>query len=141
MKLNPDCIREVLLEIEKSWELRTDSSGNISMGKLNYNQICSALPDYDKKDIFYSLYNMKQAGYIDLSVTFADNGIVYRCTVNHMTYEGHEFLDKIRDSKHWSAVKNGLNAVRNYSLDAINAIASGVTTAAIAAYLEKTPLL
>lgn len=141
MKLNPDCIRAVMIEVEKSWNLETDAGGNIAMGSLNINQLYKALPDYEKKDIFYCVYNLEQAGYLDLSIIWADGRIAYRCTINHMTYAGHEFLDKIRDPKQWSAVKNGLNAVRNYSLDAINAIASGVTTAAIAAYLEKNPVL
>ena len=140
MKLNPDCIRAVMLELEKSWDMDTDDRGNLFMGEITLDQLCSSLPKFDKKDIFYSLYNLEQAGYLDLSILWADGGIAYYCSVNHMTYAGHEFLESIRDSKHWAAVKNGMSAVRNYSLAAISSIAEGVANAAIAAYVKDLGL-
>lgn len=140
MKLNPDCIRAVMLEIEKSWEIGTDDRENIYMGNLGIESLYKALPDYDKKEIFYTLYNLDQARYIDLTVLWADGGIVYHCTVNHMTFEGHEFLNRIRDHKNWSKVKKGLDAVRNYSLDAISAVSEGIANAAIAAAIKELDL-
>lgn len=140
MKLNPDCIRAVLLEIEKEWCFEKDESGNIIMGSMDMSALCKSLPNYTEEDIFYTLYNLEQAGYVDLEIMWAGGQVMMFCIINCMTYEGHEFLEKIRDTKHWAAVKSGMSAVRNYSLDAINAIASGITGAAIAAYLEKNSL-
>ena len=140
MKLNTDCIRAVMLEIEKSLKITVDAAGVIQMDDLSICSLYVALPKYDKADIFYALFNLEQAGYLDLTTIWADGGLALDCTINHMTFEGHEFLDRIRDPKHWSVIKSGLSAVRNYSLDAINAIAGGVTSAAIAAYLEHNPL-
>ena len=141
MKLNPDCMRAVMLEIENTWELDTDSEGNICMGNVNIQNLYKALPKYTKEDIFYSVYNLHQAGYLDVSILWADGGVAVECDINFMTYYGHEFLNRIHDPKCWAAVKGGLSAVRNYSLDAINSIASGITSAAIAAYLEKNPII
>lgn len=138
MKLNPDCIRAVMLEIEKSWKLETDYKGNIRMGTLDINTLYEALPNFDKKDIFYSLYNLHQAEYLELSIFWADGGVAYDCTVNYMTFTGHQFLDKIRDTQNWSKVKKGLDVVRNYSLDAITALAEGIANAAIAAALKES---
>ena len=139
MQLNPDCIRAVMLQIESDWTVKDDGRGHITFGALSLSQLCKALPEYTQADIFYTLHNLEQAGYIKVQTTWAD-GAVYRCTVNYMTYSGHEFLNGIRDPKHWSVIKSGIDAVRNYSLDAINAIAGGITTAAISAYLEKSKL-
>lgn len=136
MKLNPDCIRAILLEIENSWEITATSDGILKMGNLSIEAIYNALPDYDKKDIFYSLYNLEQAGYVNMDVFWADGG-VYHCSINYMTYDGHKFLDSVRDSKRWAGVKKGLEAVRNYSLDVIASIAEGITSAAISKYLES----
>lgn len=136
MKLNPDCIRSVLLEIEKSWELTTTSDDLLKMGNLSIESIYKALPDYNKKDIFYSLYNLEQAGYVNMDVFWADGG-VYHCCINYMTYNGHKFLDTVRDSKRWAGVKKGLDVVRSYSLDVITSIAEGITSAAISKYLEN----
>lgn len=140
MKLNPDCMRAVMLEIEQQWEIGTEPNGYLYLGVVKLQQLYDALDKYSKEDIFYSLYNLEQAGYLDLVVSMAAGGVVLDCTVNHMTYDGHEFLNRIRDPKHWSVIKSGLSAVRNYSLDAINSIAGGITSAAITAFFEHNPL-
>lgn len=140
MKLNPERIRAVMLEIENNWELDADENGNIAMDSISIEHLYELLPDYDKKDIFYSVYNLKQAGFLDVHIAWADGGIVYMCVVNYMTYAGHEFLNRIRDSKRWAAVKGGLSAVRDYSISAISAIAEGVANAAIATYLKEKGL-
>lgn len=140
MKLNPDCIRAVMLEIEKSWELKVESSGSIRKEPLRIAHLYESLPDYDRTDIFYSVFNLQQAGYLDAKIQYAANGSVYYCAINHMTYAGHEFLDRVRDSKNWAKVKAGLDHVRNYSLDAISAVAEGVANAAIAAFLKEQGL-
>lgn len=137
MKLNPDCIRAVLLEIENSWELRLDDSGNIRKESMNLAALNKALPDFDKRDVFYSVLNLQQAGFLDAKIQYAANGMVYYCSIDHMTYAGHQFLDRIRDTKNWSKIKAGLDHVRNYSLDAITALAEGVANAAIAAFLKE----
>ena len=53
-----------------------------------------------------------------------------------LTPKGHQFIAQIRDSGQWKKVKNGLDAVRNYSLAAISAVAEGVTSAGISAYFS-----
>ena len=139
MKLNPDCIRAVMLQIENDWKIKDDGRGHLAFGSLSLSQLCQSLPEHSQEDIFYTLHNLEQAGYIKAQITWS-NGAVYRCVVNYMTYAGHEFLNGIRDPKHWAVIKSGMDAVRNYSLDAINAIAGGVTSAAISAYFEKNGL-
>ena len=55
MKLNPDCIRDVMLEVEKSWEIYEEDSGALAMGCIEIGEIFQALPDYDKR-ISYTPY-------------------------------------------------------------------------------------
>lgn len=140
MKLNPDCIRAVMLEIEKSWKITECEDGTLEMGSLNIYDLYNALPKFDKADIFYSVFNLDQVGYIDLNIQWASGGIPYYCVINHMTYAGHEFLDQIRDNKHWGLIKKGLSTVGNYSLSAISAVAEGVANAAISAFLKEAGL-
>lgn len=140
MKLSIDCIRAVMLEIEKSLTLSKMCDGSIVMDSLPFEEICDNLSNFTREDIFYAIFNLDQAGYINANIEWASGRVVYDCTVLYMTFPGHEFLDRIRDAKHWAIVKSGLSAIRNYSLDAINSIASGITTAAISAYFEKNSL-
>lgn len=136
MKLNPDCVRAVMLKIEELHRYSVNDQGEIENHPVFIDELFSALPKYDKEDIYYSLDIMEQAGYISLSGSWFNNRLC-ECEVNYITYNGHEFLNSIRDPKHWTSIKKGFAAVRNYSLSAIGAIAEGVTSAAIDAYLQQ----
>lgn len=129
MKLNVECIRSVMLQLEETLSF-TDDGTYLVKNFVTLECLCKLLPEYTRADIFYSLYNLDQAGYISASVHWG-NGAVYECSVNHMTYAGHEFLDKIRDSGRWDKIKGITSSIRNYSLSAISAAAEGITNAAI----------
>ena len=137
MKLNADCIRDVLLELEKSLTYRVNEDDQLEKNTVSLHELDCILIRYTKEEIFYTLSNLEQAGYIKMSVNWSGNS-VYRCSVNCITFQGHEFLEKIRNDLSWVKVKAGAAAIRNYSLDAISAIANGVASAAITAYFEKT---
>lgn len=136
MKLNLDCIRAVMLAIESKHRITIDDDNNADIGTIWFDELYSDLKNFSKEDIFYSLYNLDQAGYVNTTLVDGDSHITF-CAVNYMTYEGHEFLEKIRDSKRWKFVKAAGGAVRNFSLDAINQIANGATSALIEAFLEQ----
>lgn len=136
MNLDANCVRDVLLAVEGLQRVFVNDDGDVEKGELWVDDLYAALPNYGKEVVFYTLYNLEQAGYIDLSVQWINN-CVNLCAINHMTYEGHEFLESIRDSKQWTSVKKGLSAIRNYSLSAISSVAEGVTNAAISSYLAQ----
>ena len=133
MKLDLDCIRSVMLVLER--ELAFTDNGDILVPTcLTLEQICDLLPDFSRENVFYSIYNLKQAGYLNVSIQCTGGGGIYRCSVSDITYGGHEFLNKIRDEKRWEKVKGATGAIRDYSLSAIAAIAEGITNAAISRY-------
>lgn len=136
MKLDTNCVRDVLLAIEELQRVFVNDNGDVEKEALWINDLYAALPGYGREVVFYTLYNLEQAGYIDLTVQWI-SGCVNMCAINHMTYEGHEFLESIRDSRQWTSVKKGLAAVRNYSLSAISSVAEGITNAAISSYLAQ----
>lgn len=136
MKLNPDCMRDVMLQIEKLWEIKINERGYIQNGFLHISALYNALPEYSKEDIYYSLFNLKQAGYIEVNGKLLDPDISQFC-VHHMTFTGHEFLNRIRDTQNWGRIKKGMNALRNYSLDAITALSEGITTSAISVLVKE----
>ena len=139
MKLNPDCIRAVMLEIEKSHKYYLDERGDVTTDPLNLESIHESIPNYSKEEIYYSLFNLEQAGHIDLTTRWS-GGSVYTCHVNYMTFSGHEFLNSIRDPKHWSVVKRGLNAVGNFSLATISAVSEGIANAVISNFVATMGL-
>lgn len=99
MKLNYDCVRELLLTLEEN--LVMDDS--LSYPSLNLKQVCEKMPDFSRADIAYASTKLLEAKYIEAKPIGADSKIitiVYSC----ITYEGHQYLDSIRDSKLWNTV-------------------------------------
>ena len=139
MKLQPDCIRAVLLAIEDSHKYYRDDSGNVTTDPVYFEALCKALPNYEPEDVYYTLSNLEQAGYISMKSTWS-GGSLYMCQVNYMTFKGHEFLNEIHDSKRWEIVKKGLTSIRSYSLDAISAVAKGVAGASIQEFVKQLGL-
>lgn len=128
MKLNLDCMRDILLAVET---LGFDES-------LYFDDLSEKLPDYSTYELHYGCYKLYEAKLIDL-VNFEIDGAVTPRTheILDITFAGHEFLAKIRDRQRWGTIKSGASAIRDYSLSAISAIAEGVTSAAINAYFAK----
>lgn len=68
------------------------------------------MPDFSRADIAYASTKLLEAKYIEAKSIGADSKIitiVYSC----ITYEGHQYLDSIRDSKLWSTVKKNAKAL------------------------------
>ncbi|MGM4967309.1 DUF2513 domain-containing protein [Tardiphaga sp. 1201_B9_N1_1] len=109
MKLDPDIVRRLLLDIEEQqdspeWEMSIDNA------------------DYPT---FYAASKLFEAGYV-VAWTFPgsepDEEYV---AVRELTFAGHEFLDTVRDEKVWAAVKSGSKSVGSASLETLMAVGKG----------------
>lgn len=100
MRINYDCIRDVLLSLENLLIL----DENLEMNTVSPDELCSELPDYQKQDIVYSLLMLRDAGYLDVNVIEADCGII-GMMVYGITFEGHKYLDTVRSSPIWEETK------------------------------------
>ena len=139
LKLNHDCVRDCLLYLESTGrvQISTDEYGiELSLDSIPIQAVFDGVTNWTNQDIFYALFNLEQIGYIDVS-KMASNNCTSEYWINYITFQGHEFLDSVRDDTRWQGIKKGLGAVRNYSLSAINAIAEGMTSGAISAYLSR----
>lgn len=127
MKLNYDCMREILLRMEACAYEEI----------LPMNSLMEQLPQYTYEELQYNSHKLFEAGLIH-ALTTRSIGTVYPHIVSlvDITYDGHQFLAKIRDDKRWNLVKKGAHAVRDYSLSAISSIAEGITSAAIHTYFS-----
>lgn len=123
-----DCIRDVLSAAE-----------HIPLDHVFlFKDICSDLKKYNKDEIQYSCMKLFEAGMIVASTVDADNLPLYKIhSIIDITYKGHQFLAKIRDEDRWRGIKKVLPVIRDYSIDAINAVANGFASAAITSYFTK----
>lgn len=115
MKLNPDCVRDLLLEIEQS----TDSNKMYS-----YSPQDEYLKKYDKNTVYY---HFRQAALSELlyNSEFDMSGDFY-CV--DLSPKGHQFLNDIRSENNWKKTKEIAANVGSFSLDALSNIATSVIT-------------
>jgi hypothetical protein len=103
MKLNYDCVRSVLLTVEKSKTIDEE----LNINPLTVETIFEQLPKYEDNEILYTIEKLKEAGYINATIQFAA-GHYIDGFISSITYSGHEYLDNIRDPKVWRKVKSVL---------------------------------
>ncbi|KXB48666.1 hypothetical protein HMPREF3188_00052 [Tissierellia bacterium KA00581] len=110
MKLNHDCIRDILLYLENN--LKLDE-------RLSHKQLLNDLKNYSQEDIEYSLLKLDEADFLNIHIVSADNITFYACVIYDITLQGHNFLDSIRPQPVWDKVKAKLNSAGVFSLNSV----------------------
>lgn len=132
MKLNPDCVRDVMicLETEATIEFERGSytfSGP-SCNKLHESEKLSC---YDYTDIAYSLLQLAESGYICMDYTIHIHSLEIS-RILYITPKGHDFIARIYDEKTWKdKLKPILGKFGSVSLSVVEAISEGVAGALI----------
>jgi len=101
-----DLIRDVLLAIEKDRKL--DGTGNYSWTLLG-------ISDKSADDVMYSVRVLIQARYVTGSLTLP--------TISSLTWDGHEFLDNIKDPGIWAKTKKKAGELQGAGISVISQIA------------------
>lgn len=130
LKLDSNCVRDVLLYLESEPYVRTNENGRVEFVGVWLPSICKQLSAYPQEVIFYTLSKLEEGEYIDMSVQWASGGVNV-CRVNYITYNGHEFLEKIRPDTVWEKTIGIAGKVGNFSLQMLAKISEGVATTLI----------
>lgn len=120
MKLNLDCMRDILLQLEASPFNET----------VTLPQLHSALPAYSDNDLIYSVLKLQEAGYISAVIQSSMRN-TYVDGITDITFEGHQFLADIRSDSIWKNVKEVSQQVGSDSLQALSKIAISLVTTLI----------
>ena len=123
MKLNPDCIRDILLAVEAICDTGRYFDSRIDLDKI--------LGNYSVEEIAYHARQCDMAGMFYKFKRGIDSG----WEVADLTPKGHEFLANIRENTIWNNVKAVSSKVGSKSLSAISQIASAVVTEIIKSQL------
>ena len=123
MKLNHDCIRKTLLYFEET----LDCYGTLELSNFS-------LDGFSEEDTLYSIKKLTDAGFISARILDDVTGDIL-ITVTEITWEGHKFLDTIRDNQVWKETKNILSKVSSCSISFVSTIASQVLTNLITQYI------
>lgn len=127
MRLNPDCIRDILLEIESF-----SKYGEMYVYDPNHLPDGSFLTNYDSDVVMYHIRQCSQCGYL-----FNTNWTHFEYVgVEDLTPSGHEFLANIREDTTWNKVKDASIKIGATSLSSLAQIASNVISAIIASHFS-----
>lgn len=141
MRLNLDCVRQILLIVEENTGLRKycffiDSSLSESESLIGGSLIPA--PDYqarllkkiDNDELIYHINYCAESGLLSLDSSYG----LYQIVVKGLTPKGHDFLENIRDNKIWADIKNIASNIGSKSLDSVIQISSNVITQLIKAH-------
>lgn len=140
MKLNLDCIRQILLCVEENTGLRKSCffvDSGLEKGEIIIGNDPVPPPDYQNKllkefsndELIYHINYCVESKLLTASSPLG----LYQIFIADLTPKGHSFLENIRDNKVWSGVKSVAAKVGSKSLESVIQIASNVITQLIKA--------
>ena len=121
MKRDMDLVRTILLYVEE----------NARLNQIEYiamSEIADAYPEvsqFDQEDLDYHHKILVEAGYLTEVRAATGDG----SDLGLLTWEGHEFLDKVRDPKIWRTTKSKAKAVGSWSVSILGEIAAATIKA------------
>ena len=116
MKRDMDLTRELLLRLE-SLPMRSSDTILILPGDSRV-----AVPSYSNDQIDYHLSLLKEVRFIDCpGAQPAGGGVNFR----RLTWDGHDFLDAVRDPEIWRKTKKGAEETGSFTFDLLKDLAKG----------------
>ncbi|EGS9997873.1 DUF2513 domain-containing protein [Clostridium perfringens] len=119
MKLNPDCIRDILLTVEESTDFnhylsyRFDSNSFEKLSIYSHDEITYHIRQCDLSNLLYK-------------VSYYDGG--NSIDILDLSPKGHNFLADIRSDTVWNNTKTIANKIGSTSLDVLLKVSTGVLT-------------
>ena len=124
MKLNPECIRDILLLVEDITSLGT-------FLRIESENIPETLNKYNFDEITYHIKQCELSGLFSKVDWFLSGS----CMIHYLSPAGHQFLSDIRSDNAWNKTKQIAGNIGANSIDTIKQIATGVITALIQSQL------
>lgn len=126
MKLNPDCIRDILLTIEQIPDLHHHLD-------FNSETISELFPMYSFDEVMYHLHQCELNGFF----VNPSHNASYSCyTVYDLAPSGHTFLANIRNDTFFNNVKEICKKLGIISLEGLTTVASNCTMMLIKSYFN-----
>ena len=127
MKYNIDCVRAILLCLEEHLTVEKADTNFYVFTTVYVPDLFSFIKDYSEEDILYSLEKLNEAGFISAGLFQAEGGVVCdNSLITAITFEGHEFLENIREKKNFATVKELAKSAGSFALSVVGEIARNV---------------
>ncbi|NPC90989.1 DUF2513 domain-containing protein [Bacillus sp. WMMC1349] len=115
MKLDHDCVREILLELEEKLTLND---------QLNTSEVreLQTVQKFGEETSFYAILKLIDANFIEGKAIRSDDSLS-GLILGHLTWDGHVFLDNIRETSIWEATKEKTKGLASISVSLMAGIA------------------
>ena len=130
MRLNPDCVRDILLSTEeicdyhRAFDYYKDEGINTNLQQYSHDEI---------------IYHIKQCELSQLIIDVHYYDGATHISIGDLAPSGHQFLANIRKDTVWNGVKSVAEKVGSTSLSVLTQIAANVVTELIKAQFGLTP--
>lgn len=126
MKMDIDCIRDILLQAEETpFTVYRDSDDDNEDSGLPF------IAKYDDKTLLYHIDIANELGLLKASICIGMS------SVYDLSAQGHLFLADIREENVWNKTKEISKQVGASSLDTVKQIAVNVISSLVSGYFQK----
>lgn len=92
----------------------------------------NSISSHDREQVLYTLIKLFEGGYINAQYERSPTGQLITFRVYDMTFQGHEFLEKIRSETVWDQkLKPVFTTIGSMSLDVISNVANSAITSLV----------
>ncbi len=130
MKLNPDCIRDIMFYLEEHLSI----SSELEIEEVSVYTLEKAL-SYPIQELANTLFALDDAGFIEIKYDFGSNRIDI-LNVSRITYGGYQFIESVRPEPVWNKVKSVGRHVGSFSMNTITQVATSVLTTMVNSQLN-----
>jgi hypothetical protein len=132
MKMDVDCIRDILLQAEqKGFSVFRNSDDDLENDDEETNSEFPFIEKYDSKKLLYHINLADELGLIKASHCMGFSSVL------DLSAQGHLFLADIREDKVWNKTKEISKQVGATSLAAVKEIATNVISNLITNYFQR----
>ena len=123
MRLNADCVRDVMLFLEENLEL------------VSFLDCSNIEINYTSNDVTYTCAKLIEAGYL-IGNTKVDLSGHMKVVINSITWNGHQFLDNVRSNTVWKKTKETAIKLGSVSVSFLSNIAAQIIANVISGKIQ-----
>lgn len=123
MRLNADCVRDVMLFLEENLEL------------VSFLECSNIEINYNSSDVTYTCAKLIEAGYLIGNTTVDLSGHM-KVVINSITWNGHQFLDNVRSNTVWNKTKETAIKLGSVSVSFLSNIATQIIANVISGKIQ-----
>ena len=116
MYLNSDCVRDTLLYLEENLKVDFNHTEFYGLRVSEVVKLIAEQYNHSENDVWYTISQLHDAGFI--AGKFQDVGThkMIASYIETITWEGHQFLDSVRNKEAWEHVKSAASKIGGLSI-------------------------